>query len=843
MSGNFDWQTEEVEPWPDMMVVLPGPERLPLWHRLSVVLVVALALISGWVIFRQVERRITEAAARVEADVLVAHTLVLQAAQQQDVELLETVLSGRDQRWTAAQKALAKDGLLFDRSSFGFQMRPEDVFPVVAPDNITITLASDLTAAEVTWLEPLAVTGNKGTTETVSLQQTAIYRQGARNWLLSPPERRFWGEWQQARGAYVTLVYPQRDEPVARRLVHDLDAVIVRVCTQLEGVRCPAGLSLRLRLETDARSLLAVHDVETTITSGRSLDLPTPTLVGLPVDESGYQALVRGYGAHVALALITELVGYECCIHGLLYGALLDKQLSQLGLRPWPLTESGYEQLLSNPGSLRPGLGPLWTRRSLELPADDEWMQVYSLADFLLMEVIPEAAVAEIQRTLGRRSSFAAWFTRISRLPYDASAFNAAWLAFIYQRSASARVDLPIPLPKSDLRLVCSQRNQGVWLHRYDWDTGRWRQEFGRVYESGPASGYLYPLPGESGVVLQEAFFPNAQGEVRLSAWQNGHEIFALDQSPGVTASSYPYYFDGTDLTGHYLVLRTLGQRRDARYQLLDLANCDQGVCETLSLPGQPLWSPDGRQTLLLGEPPVVTAAAGAEPDPWGAPLYLGDALGQAAVALGTGIEPFWLDDEMYGYLRRTGDDVELVTAAAGDDSPHVILRATDLLPLMSPIPPGNVTVDTVLANPGDMAQLLVTARNVETKGSEQIAFFLLELTAGGRAVLTITQLFQTDRPASVSGFSPNGRWLVISTWNAAERNNDVHLIDLLDHETQTFAASGFRLLWSADSQWLVQPEGEYLLLRAPAYNYKRLLLHDYSNCYSAHWVNGEIRN
>ena len=842
MSNNFEWQTEDVEQWPEPAAVAPEPERRPRWRWLTLLVTVCLVAVAGWVVYRQVAQRVAAASAATKMDVLSVHNLVRQAAQQQDVELLATILSGRDRRWTAVQKTLVEDGLLQDRSVFGFQMQPATGIPVAAADNITITLSSDLTAAEVTWLEPFAVSESGAVTETVSLRQTGIYRQGARSWLLSPPERDFWGEWQQMSGAYVMLVYPERDEPLARRLIHDLDATIVRVCTDLEGITCPAGLSLRVRLETDVRSVLAVHDAEMML-SGRNLTLPTPTLVGVPLDEAGYQALMRGYAAHIVSALITDLVGYECCVHALFYRALLDKQLGQLGLRPWPLTEIGYEQLLSNPGSLRPGIISLWARPSLNLAMATEWMPLYSLADFLLTQVTPDTAVAEVQRTLGRRVVFPVWFTRLTGAPYDAGAFSAGWLDFIYRRSASARVDLPVPLPEQKLGLVCSERNQGVWLYHYDWDSGNWRQEFGREYVPGPVSGYMYPLPGKSGYVLQEAFFPTAQGEVRLSVWQEGREIFTLDQSPGVTDSTYPFYFDGSDPTGRYLTLRTLGQRRDAHYQLLDLASCSQGDCETRSLPGRPLWSPDGAQTLLLSEPPVADGrhpytAADAEPDPWLSLLFRGDAQGQDVVALGAGIEPFWLDRETYGYLRRASNDVEVVTAAAGDDSPHVILRAADLLPLIAPAGPVKLTVDTALVNPAHARQVLVMTRTVAVDGRDVLTFFLLELAADGHSVAEITQIFETDSPASISGFSPDGRWLLVNTWNDATRNDDVHLIDLPGHERQTFPASAFRMLWSADSQWLVQPEGEYLLLRAPAYDYKRLLLHDFSDCYSAHWVN-----
>lgn len=840
MPEDFEWYTEESSDW-EVAAAAPASRSPQNSRWLMLLAIFCLVAAVGWIVYHRVKEYANAAAASSKTDILASHNLVRQAARQRDAELFETVLSGRDPRWTGAQKALAADGLLFDRSLFGFKAASAAAdFATTKTGDVSVTLSADLRAAELTWLEPFVVYGGEAITETVRLAQTAVYRQGARSWLLSPPERDFWGNREEVSGAYTTLVYPERDGKVARRLVHDIDAVIVGVCTRLDGIVCPAGLSLRLRLETGAGSLLAAHDGETMLTSGRNLTLPAPTLVGLPVDEAGYQALVRGYAALVVPALITDLVGYECCVHGLFYRALLDKQLSQLGLRPWPLTETGYEQLLSNPGAL-PGVGSLWAARPpLDLPVAAEWMPVYSLADFLLTEWTPGMDVAEIQRALGWRSVFADWFTRLTGVPYDADTFSAAWLEFIYRHSASARMDLPISLPEQRVGLVCSQRNQGVWLHRYDWDTGNWRQEFGREYESEPASGYVYPLPGASRIVLQEAFFPNAQGEVRLSVWQDGHEIFTLDQSPGVTDSTYPFYFDGADSTGRYLILRKLDQRRDARYQLLDLASCGEGSCERRSLPGRPLWSPDGARTLLAGEPPVVTAAAGAEWDPWLAPLFRGDARGQLVVSLGAGLEPFWLDRETYGYLRRTGDDVELVTAVVNDDRPYVVLRAIDLLSPMAPTVRPNVTLDRMISNPADSRQVLVVARTIGEERSYVLTFFLLELTADLRGIAAIQQLFQTERPAEVSGFSPDGRWLVVSTWNANERDYTIDLIDLQSNERQTFNGSGSRMLWSVDGQWLVQPEGDYVLLRAPAYGYKRLMLHNFSNCYSAYWAIGD---
>ena len=825
--SDFEWQTEEITEWPEAAAVASEPKPSSPFHWLTALALVLLVIATGWFVYRQAQRRIAAAAARVEVDVLSAHRLVRQATQQRDVELFETALSGRDRRWTEAQKALVEAGLLFDAAAFGFQTQSAATnFPVTASDDITITLSADLTAAEVTWLEPFSINTGEPVTETVTVLQNAVYRQGERSWLLSPPERDFWGEWKEISGAYVTLVYPQRDEPLARRLVHDLDAVILRVCTRLDEIVCPAGLSLRLRLETDARSLLAVHDAETMLMSGRSLTLPAPALVGQPVDETGYQALVRGYGAHVAAALITELVGYNCCRHGLFYRALLDRQLGQLGLQPWSPAPADYDQLLANLHILNPG--SLWGQHLPDLPAAAESTALHSLAEFLLSEVMPAAPVAEIQRSLGQSINFSDWMVRLADTPHDPEAFNAAWLQFIYRQSPSAYADLPIPLPEQELQLVCSSQNEGIRLYSYSWDTGDWYQKFGREHGRSPTFGSIYPLPGKDRYVLQEQFVATDHMGMRLSLWQDGREIFALEQTADRTNPTYGPYLSGFDPLGRYLVLATSGGAGVTEYQLLDLASCDNGKCETWSITGRPLWSPDSAQTLLVGEPPVARTG-----------VYRGDAQGQSAVAVAIGYWPFWLDNDTYGYLRRTNDEVEVITAVAGDNTPRVLLGAADLLPFIVPTgQPAVVIIDMLLANPVDPHQVLIIARAAGERDSDVATAFLLELAADFRAVDEITPVLQASR-SGFSHFSPDGRWLVVATWNTNGRDSIFHLIDLESDQRQTFSSSGHGLAWSADGQWLAQPEDGYLFLRAPAHDYKRLILHDFANCYSAYWEGG----
>jgi hypothetical protein len=71
----------------------------------------------------------------------------------------------------------------------------------------------------------------------------------------------------------------------------------------------------------------------------KNMTLPAPTLIGVPVDESGYRALYLGYALRVARAALVDRVPAppEWQPQGL-YVALLDRYLIRLGLRRWPVT-------------------------------------------------------------------------------------------------------------------------------------------------------------------------------------------------------------------------------------------------------------------------------------------------------------------------------------------------------------------------------------------------------------------------------------------------------------------------------------------------------------------------
>ena len=68
----------------------------------------------------------------------------------------------------------------------------------------------------------------------------------------------------------------------------------------------------------------------------RPVTLPAPTLLGQPVDEDSYQALLRGYGAHLAILLADRYVDPACCGTESRVRAATRSMLVDLDLMDWP---------------------------------------------------------------------------------------------------------------------------------------------------------------------------------------------------------------------------------------------------------------------------------------------------------------------------------------------------------------------------------------------------------------------------------------------------------------------------------------------------------------------------
>lgn len=817
---SFDWRTGD-----DLVWDAPGEKVIPAekrggregWRRL--LLLLALALLLAWLVGRQVQQRAQQSTADVHRDVAAAHAVAMRAMRAGDGEMLQTVLSGRDPAWTQTQLALTQEGALLARPAF-------DLPAVQATAAPAITLSPDLQTAEAT----SAVTYLTVDDQPVTLQHTAVYRRGENRWLLAPPQPDFWGGWSTAAFSHLSLVYPQRDTAVARRLGADINAAVAALCLQYA---CAPGWRLQVRLSDEAAALTP-PSLPSLLERPLQVTLPAPTLAGAPLDEAGYALLARAYRRQAATAVLAHAAGYDCCRHGLFFQALLHRQLANMDLQPWPLTAQDYQRLLLN------GRGPAQAARAWLRPFHDEqaWPEVYALIDYLLPQA--PAALPQMMRALNEAGSFDGWLAAF--LPPDAARdFDAAALAFVVQRAEAAQPPQPAALPPADLLLACHAGETGVLRNvRYSFAREQWTAA-ALAARPGYRPPLLMPLPQGGGYVAYLRPLPGEARLARLELWREEERqlLLRLPHDEAVLWVVDDRVAPPADLLLLYQV-----NGGSSRY-LLDLQQCGPEGCARFELSGAPLWSPDGRQTLLRLAPDSAAQADFAFRR-WRTRLALGDRLGQAQTVVGEGNSPFWLADGRFGYVRLDEDAageplLALVLASAHGGAPQRLLTTADLLAAIDEAErPSQLIIQRVTVHPQRPQTLIVTAVGSYTQLSPSFVF-AATLAADGASLAGVTLLLAADSGLANS-FSPDGRWLTVADVrrNSPWRGSTVYLLDMETGARATLSAGKappFVPLWSPDGRWFLQYRDDYLMLFSPQTGAHRVAPHDFSFCFSPVWL------
>lgn len=898
MSNGFDWQTEEEaekawagwdDPPPPSSPINKGPNFQSLrryWRVIAVVGVLGIAV--GLVVWRQVSRRAEATMQAIRADVVSSYNLTHTAAESGDEELFRSLLSGRDSGWTQANLFLFQQKQLFDHPQMGLRAEPASLpFTLqTEPDEqaadqstVEVELSPDLVQAEVVAVRPFTVltTGQPTAAEPVLLRQTSLYRRGSQHWLLSPPLNEFWGEWQTIEGERLTVLVPERDLTIGERLAADLDQLLLRACDELADLDCPADWQITLRLEGDPQILREMAEVSVRPSPNSFIELPTPTLVGLPVEdneaqaEAGYAALLNGYTSQLFRASVADLLGYACCQAVLVYNALVDYQLGELGLQPWPVDAAMYQQVLTERarGQDIERLFRVNEDTSHFYEEDNRPDALYAFLDYLL-QTLPDSSPARMIEYLRKGEGFSFWFDRLlADQPDQAEVallrtdLDRAWWLAAYQAGAETET---AELPAQDLYMTCTSLDdpEGEELSsvlRYVAERNVWEE----VYEM---RGYAWPvfLPGSNQLLLQE--FAPVEQQWGLTLLSKGTPRTLAERTPQARLT-----FGETDPNGRWLVVyffNDVQQRISAMLYPID--ECPDGDCSPVELPGFVRWSPEGtfaiyantngdtfptvisinnRRWSLTNEFAVLAAA----------PLFLGAGTDPAMdmdqlELVGEGYSPFWVSEHEYGFIRQDPDqmdkqevvlgEVEAGTQQISTGSQQTILSTADLI---QRIPETNQPVDLRLAyvasHPSDSNLLFVAALGRQTPRN-QLFIFSLERD-GGQPELRL----QADMDIYHSlGFSPDGRYLVMTGRDErTNRSSDSTAILLLHHiennETTPFLTRQPAFLvstsynWSADSQWLTFVMTDNMVAAvAPDAHDIRPLVHSHGACTSVTWLN-----
>ncbi|MBX7253060.1 MAG: hypothetical protein K1X50_13850 [Candidatus Promineofilum sp.] len=872
MRSNFDWQTEdddrrEHSGWDEPAETRPAaPRRRPPWRLLG--LIGGLLLAVGALIWWRVDKRIEATTQAMRTDVVASHNLVQRAVADGDAEVFRASLSGRDPAWTEGTLAVFESGLFADRAPFGLSPVAGSL-PVVlpAPDEeaaadqrpAAIELSADLNQAIVTVDQPYR--GDDGST--VLLQQTTIFRRGDRRWLLAPPLGDFWGEWQTHEGDYLNLIYPGRDAVIAEQLAVDFDAAIAGMCATLADIDCSADLFLTVRLDTEPQTLADLSQpigaLRRARQNGNILELPAPSLVGLPAGDEGerkaaYAALRDGYTRHVLGAAIAQAVSWRCCDASLLFSMLLQYQLSDLGLvAAPPVGPDDYRRVLDNSIPMR-RLNLLTNERLPEEIEESRLWLARLAVDFLLQS--GDLSAADLQRRLTNLRSFDQFAQRALEdgaggRPVPVDLTQALWL-YALQRSAGAETEAP--LPDETLYLVCtapgeSEAPETSQLLRYAPATDSWKN----IYSM---QGFIWmtPLPDRETMLLQEFVADTETWRTRF--WRDGEVAEAYRNDLAGSAAS----LGQTDPTGTQLLIYHYNPENKQTHALaVDLTSCS-GRCAVQALPGLPTWSPDGHWALYLGDGngyPTQQLVANDRhilldtTDPFSVDrltLVNQDDPAVSATNLGRGYAPFWLDERTFGFIRQLDDvpasraDEAIVIATIDDPNPQTLILGADLYQFLPDDQQmRQMDLAYVAANPRQPDRLFIVARD---QVGEDAYVFLYDRTTG-RSELRLT--LGADYNHSL-GFSPDGRYLVMTGVGYTSNSDARDLAPLLLHDIDAnrtiplLARSPYFLPsvvydWTPDGRLVVALDDNLLGVVIPDTGQVRLLRHNAGACTSVAWL------
>lgn len=342
----FDWKSGDDEWVEEGTAVTPVPSsRFRLKGRgvLALAALALLVVVGLGLAYRQATMQVTAVTNALEQEVMAADRLLVETAVAGDNDLFTAFLS-RSPEWADAQIRLQTRGSLFDRPPMGLWLDTRaDLFAGEFLSSTQFIFSPDLNSAELRMTMPYVTLDEAGQMQPLLLQRTAVYRLQNNGWLLAEPDKTFWGDYVHEERPYLDLITPTRDREIAARLADDLNDWINRICND---INCPNQFALQLRLSNNPNSLLDIYSpirFSTTYLGGQQttrLSLPAPTLVGLPLDEAGYQVLLRGYATHLARGLLNAYAFEPPALSGLISSPDMDEMLAAWDLfTPWP---TGY---------------------------------------------------------------------------------------------------------------------------------------------------------------------------------------------------------------------------------------------------------------------------------------------------------------------------------------------------------------------------------------------------------------------------------------------------------------------------------------------------------------------
>ncbi len=810
----FDWHTDEETVWEEAK----SPKRMPASSRQRVWKISLILLAVGIVallLYRAAAQQIEQANSQIEAELLSSRDLNRQAVERRDKELFTSTLSGREPGWTSAMQYLFVAGWRQEGfSAFG-------LIALDAPQIESVTIDPALNAGMVEATQTFSLPNPIHNQSQITLKTVELYRRGSTRWLLSPPDDAFWGESLTFTGERLQATYPQRDSEIIESLAPEIDRWLGEMCSQIAGIQCEPSYRMQIIFSTELTALTSLIEPESWLQAGVKVTLPTPSLIGLPADETGERYLGQIYSRLALSAAIGEQMGYACCRHIAFHQALLQMQLVQLGFSPpsdhTPIYQTwwGYDSM----GRANRQVVMGWSANELANAPNSELIIPYFA---FLLDQNPNLAVTDLHRHLAVEDNFRnymLYFMPDFQLVGDDSYYERAWYDFLRRQLPAEITTPPIPLPTAKLALGCQNS-----LYQYELQT-----EETTLINQSHSYRQIMPAVNGGGLYLFNYDQPRAtsNGSLHLNLWQN-NQLQLVHQLPLNNATWLNAFT--IDPLGRTL---PLSQFQEDNWQtwLVDLTALPDSDSPLIELGKTiPIWSPDGSKTLLHD---YNTGS-----------LALGDDKGQIIRPLINkvivpGFANFlWLDNDRFLYTHApiqskdgmalsqinlyalsTGKSERLVGVTDFDFLPDHILPATIVINTIaySPKAPHRIVLNIFAQNNSSYTNTLIynlIERKVETDFNG-VAYFGTQL------------------------LSPNGRWLLAGFTSANEA-----LIHNLDNNiTRNLAdlyPSRFNNgVWSPDGNWLVLQSRNKIVLYAPEHDYLHRIFPVYSDCFETSWFDG----
>lgn len=799
MSSNFEWQTDE-EGWPDEPVQEPAGSPRPI--RLPILLILLLALGTGVAFggYRILNDRAAAGIEEAEASLLATQATLQRAALSADSELATGLLSDRDHTWSAAQHEVIGAGLFYDRSVW-------DLAAVDEPTIETYEIHPTLQSAVVTTTQTLRSGSGDGASFTVQRRQ--LFRRGDAAWLMVPPVDDG-VVWTKNSSTIFTISYRNRDARVGAPLAAELEARLRDLCATGAAACTEESPLIDIRLTDDPHALL--HNAapvpivqRTDVVPDPTLELPSPALMGEPVDDAGASALVEIYVRLVVDAVLADQASYRCCDHFHLHATLADYQRAAIGMNPHPQTN------LEVPGTLAE-LDPIWNATDL---VDDDGAAA-TLVEFLRAET--RLPLVEIHRSLAttRQRSLAAWMGELlPRVPADLR--DDLWHSYLSERRyVAARPNL---LPEQRFVGFCPTRDVAGLFYLdvgvIEGTNGAWPWE--QTYLIDRSDVTLAAAGGGELLILQEETTANLRSSILLLQESGPQRLTAAS-----FGRSVPVLLGKSDPTGRYLPGFVAGPNlNDFRYVLLDRSACTAGECRLLEIAGRPVWSPDGRRTLLQAED------RNANPGDllFEYALHAGGPAGEEPTLLGYGTAPAWLDNRTAIFADRSLEEAENAVRQyrVGASETEVVLRLPQLLETIpADLRAGTepFVIDNLFVNPHDLEQIYVVVRRQRTAGESHLLLYR-------RNTLTHVARLPGVPDRDAARFSPSGRWMALAVSDPESDVDGLLFLYDLYHQRHELLFGGIiqdaphhpGLDWSADGQWLLATTRRGPTLVAPAFD------------------------